>query len=960
MEIGTEVLSSAYRQEGPGKVIERSVYFGEEYYLVFFERTKGLRRLPASDLGQLRGPAERLASGEVSSIEEFLFVFFAQQLQSQLSRDGLVSATNFKLTPLPHQILAVDFMVGQLKPRVLFADEVGLGKTIEAALAYEELSSRGIVKRILVVAPAGLARQWKDELLFKFGEEFMIMNSSTFKSLQSIHGPSSNPWTLYQRVITSIDFVKPRGPLEPSESTDQIASGRHNLGVFHALRNANWDMVIIDEAHKLSKKEHTGETARYKVGKALAESVPILLLLSATPHQGDSERFLNLLSLIDPYTFYDAEQLTPKNVRKVTVRNQKRAVVDFSRRPLFKQRIPSIKEVQRTSAADQIELALYQAVTDYVSQYYKLAEREDNRTFMFLLILFQRMVSSSSKAIYGSLQKRLTELKQSIDRPPKTAETEEVPDADEYDDSESLYETLSERQVNLSQLSNLKAEIAILQRCVSLAYSAWKGRTDEKARQVIEIITEVIKRENDPSIKFLVFTEFIATQEYLGGILQVYGYKVAYLNGKMDEAERISEKRKFASDHQILISTDAGGEGINLQFCHVVVNYDLPWNPMKLEQRIGRVDRIGQENDVFVFNLVLKDTIEEHVRAVLEEKLRLIAKEFGEDKMHDILTALQDDFDFDKVFAEALARGKTGDKELEKIGEEMYLRAREILKKDEILLPFSAMEIREVESRLIGVPSTKVKRLLECFLRTNGLELSEYKDQPGIFHFECPSVFPDFPKEFRGVAFERELAKDSESVNLFSLSNPFVKALLDFSESDFYGTQVTALQVKKGGLSAEGVLSCFEIRFRNGFGYDKKYYRLVFINQQGGYSGEVSRVLENAEQLEISQTNNAPLNLDQISGLVRAAQKEIETMMHGVFQEERLKLGIALDRQETRLGGYYQDKERAVARIAIDNIRESKMHELREQQQKDLEGLRAARNLVPNIKLRQVAWVKLE
>lgn len=957
LEVGAEVVSATYGQKGIGKIIKKTDVFGETYCELLFVRTKEIKQVPLSDLRPLREPIDLIFSGKACPTHEFLLVLINKQIQSYLTQKGLLAVENFKIIPLPHQILAVNFLVEQFKPRCLFADEVGLGKTIEAALAYEELTLRNMVKRVLVIAPAGLTRQWRDEFLFKFGEEFQIFDSQTFKVLKSLHGESSNPWMLYDRVITSMDFVKPRKVDAKMSLRERERREQHNHQVFQGIVQANWDIVIIDEAHKLSKKEHTGETARFKLGSTLAESVPIFLLLTATPHQGDSEKFMHLLSLIDPHRFYGPEQLTPENVKQVTVRNRKRAAIDFQRHVLFKQRITSIKEIERTTEESQIEIELYNAITEYVTKYYKIAERENNRAFIFLLMLYQRMVSSSSKAIHDSLQKRLDTLRTLLKNSELNQEEVEIQDIDEMD-SQTLFEEISSKTILPRELSDVKAEIAILERCLSIALRAWKGRSDEKVKPVIEIINEVIKRENNPSTKFLIFTEFISTQKYVGNILEVYGYKVAYINGKMAQNERILEKKKFSRDHQIMISTDAGGEGINLQFCHVVINYDLPWNPMKIEQRIGRVDRIGQQCDVLVFNLILKDTIEQHVRKILERKLLLIAEEFGEDKMNDILTALHDDFDFDKIFVDALAQKQTETGELERLSEEIYQRAKQILEKDEILLPFTSVDVEDIEARIVDSPTRKIRLFVEAFLKTHGLELAEYRKRPGVYYFQCPAILQGLPRQFKDVVFDRSLAVNDESLELLGIKNRFIRAAMRRVETTQFETQTGSLKVESTGHATDGLLACFEIHFQNSLGHHKLYVQPIFIDDKGCYLEDVSSLFEHPESLQISTVTPA-LDKEKYRELLKCAWQQIEVIMYNTFQKEKLDVIRKLEKQKEKLMRYYTDKEAAISKIAIDNIRESKRRELREQQSKELKELRIGRDLIPTIRLVQLAVVKL-
>ena len=590
MKIGDIIKSSAYANLEQGRIINILSFDGANYYEIYFPKSKETLTLEEKDVSRVVSPLEKLNNGEFDVLSLLKLRILSEKISALLYQDKIVAANNFKIVPLPHQVLAVNQIMGQFMPRCLIADEVGLGKTIEASLIFEELKLRNMVKRIIIITPAGLTSQWKDELKTKFNEDFTIIDRNTFEALRQIHG-NVNVWKNYDHIITSLDFLKPKA-IRASLS-EQVRRNRedHNQAVTDGCINANWDMAIFDEAHKLSKEAEGSETSRYKIGKSLSEVTPIFLLLTATPHQGDGEKFRHLLSLIDPYKFYSPDSLVPSNVKSVTVKNKKRAATDFNGNLIFKSRVTSMVKIQRELA--DIEVQLYSEVSDYVSSYYNLASREGNFAFMFLLILYQRMVSSSSRAIYEALSKRL-ELLQGVasafpEETRREADDEDVSDLaaqEAYD--ELVGDSTGCRKEIIAIKSKINDEIEILTKCVMLAKKASYGRHDFKVRKAVEIINEVIKRENDSHVKILMFTEFIATQKYLGEILEGLGFKVAYLNGKMSLDKKIEAKIKFKEDCQILISTDAGGEGINLQFAHVMINYDLPWNPMKIEQRIGR------------------------------------------------------------------------------------------------------------------------------------------------------------------------------------------------------------------------------------------------------------------------------------------------------------------------------------------------------------------------------------
>ena len=403
MKIGDIVQSQLYKGQEQGRIIDAITLDEASYYEIFFPESKETLTLEDKDVQKVTGPLENLISENYTSSMLFRLRIIAEKIDSLLYQDKLITANNFKIVPLPHQILAVNNVLGQFMPRCLIADEVGLGKTIEASLIYEELKLRGMVKRILIISPAGLTVQWRDELKTKFNEEFSILDRNSFKAMRELYG-NINVWAKSDRIITSLDFLKPKTIRDSLPERQKRKREEHNKMVTGDCIGVAGIWLYLMKCINSGKDSEGSETSRYKLGKSLSEVAPIFLLLSATPHQGDSEKFRHLLSLIDEYKFYSLETIVPENVRSVTVKNRKRSAVDFKGDLIFKARITSIARIERDER--DIEVELYNEVTDYVSQYYKLASREGNFTFMFLLILYQRMVSSSLKAIYHSLSEK--------------------------------------------------------------------------------------------------------------------------------------------------------------------------------------------------------------------------------------------------------------------------------------------------------------------------------------------------------------------------------------------------------------------------------------------------------------------------------------------------------------------------------------------------------------------------
>lgn len=974
MKLGDLVKSSSYKELENGKIIDITTINDSNYYEVFFPKTKETLTLEEKDLEPIYSPLERLKNANFDNPLLFRLRILSEKIQSLLYQDKIISANNFKIMPLPHQIVAVNHVLEQFKPRCLIADEVGLGKTIEAALIYEELKLRNIAKRVLIVVPAGLTTQWRDELKTKFNEDFYIIDRNSCKTLRDLHG-NINIWKKYDKVITSLDFLKYKSVYKDLSEKVKKRREDHNENITNACVNAGWDICIFDEGHKLSKASDGAETSRYKLGEALSETVPIFLLLTATPHQGDGVKFMHLLSLLDPYKFYSIETLNPENVRSVCVKNSKRSATDFKGNLLFKSRITSVVKIPRDT--EDIEVQLYKKVSKYVSEYYELASRENNFTFMFLLILYQRMVSSSSRAILNSLSKRLEILKQVSSagfkinqRKMKKLGMEDVDDlsiedSNKFiDDFYTFFEgstfqlDANEAVMDISNMhndmNNIQKEIEVLESCVSLAKKTSYGRRDFKVRKTLEIIDEIKNRENDPQVKVLIFTEFVDTQFYLGHILEEMGYKVAYLNGRMNLEKKIEAKTSFKEDCQILISTDSGGEGINLQFCHVIINYDLPWNPMKIEQRIGRLDRIGQKKDVLVFNYVLENTVEDRVHDVLQEKLESIASQFGDDKKADVLNMLQEEFNFDKIYIDALRYNQKKIPELENVGKDIFNRAKEILENDDYLLPFNKpVNTKQISNSLVKNEADVVKSLVQSYAELRNSKLVEYSKKKNVYYSEMEIA----NHNIRNVVFDKELAMENEAYDFVNLTHPIVNQITEEiidKESLTFNVEIP------GDYGKEGVLFFYRLDLTNNLDFLRRELIPIFISNAGEYDEKLSQYIEKNINLNFKPSLDKSTGNIDYENLMNKAREILDQKTKEIHSNTKLDLVEKADKEKTKFHKYFKDKEDAISKIAIDNIRESKQKEMQQQKVKEKIRIDKKKNLIPKIKLFAVAKVSVK
>ncbi|MGA9350182.1 MAG: helicase-related protein [Anaerolineae bacterium] len=962
--IGDLVTLSRDRTAGAGRIVAADTLFGRTYLEVYFPATGQVVRRPADDFEPWGDLFDRLAAGQVAPASAFLARLIARQLQALMTQQGVLSAANFRITPLPHQILAVDFILGQFKPRCLIADEVGLGKTIEAAMVYEELKLRGLAQRALVIVPSGLTYQWQQELRQKFGEEFVIFDRTMLDALRQLHGQEANLWQKHDHVITSMDFVKPRSIRPDLSLGERARREQHNQEISQAVAEAGWDVVIVDEAHKLSKHADGTETARYKIGNAMADRAPVFLLLTATPHQGDAGRFFHLLNLVDPYVFVTLEDLTPDRVREIMVRNKKRAAVDTQGNRLFKQRITTLYPVDRSGPEHAIERELYERVTDYVAENYDLALRRNDRAFGFLMILYQRMVTSSSQAIRQALSNRLAHLRAlqgALDALAQRAlDFDEEAALDES--AERLLEQL-QAVVGVVDEAGLQKELALIEDLLNLAEQATTGRQDAKLKALLRIVDEVCRRQRDPTTKFLVFTEFVATQEYITEALESCGYEVACINGQMKVGERIAARETFRTDAQFLVSTDAGGEGINLQFCHVMINYDLPWNPMRLEQRIGRLDRIGQEHDVLVFNMLVEDTVEDRVRKVLERKLALIREQFGEDKLTDILSTLQDDFNFDRIFIDAVRLRQAEAAQLEALAQQIYERARAILEKDDLLLPQTVFQQENYRERLIEVSTERVRGLVECYLEMHGEKLNPYARRPGVHYFDLPAGDGSGKTHHANVVFDRALALEDDSLDFFHINHPTVRQILERLDSpgadhDLAYLQVTADEAPEPG-ATQGLWSLYSLKLTNHEGLHRTELLSFFVDREGRSHPRMARWLSELAAERFAQ-GYASLDGWDLPALRRRLDELAEAAAHERFLAERVALGEQLAREREKVIGYYQAQEAAARQIAIINICQARLTDLYRRRQEALAALQRRGELVPDLELEMLGVVKVE
>ena len=647
--------------------------------------------------------------------EKFILFAEAERIRSAYQFDPLFAINCSVVDPLPHQVEAVyKFLLPQPKIRFLLADDTGAGKTIMTGLLLKELMMRSLVQRILIVTPGGLTKQWQeDEMGVKFNIPFRLVNRSVFASEPTVFQTSD-------RVVASIDFI----------CREDILS---------VLSKTSWDLVIFDEAHKLSAYEY-GEkiykSKRYEAAHVLSGQCEHLLLLTATPHRGRKDTFKKLLQLLDEDIFSTSEMVTERvrelsetGANKFFIRRLKEDMKDWEGFPLYKKRFTRTTSYNLTPD----EKRLYDAVTGYLTKRKAEAVQSKNIHVSLALQVMQRRLVSSIFAIRNTLHKRwlaLQSLADDLSRNPslwnQRLRLDEFDDIniDELDDLNDEERDLLDgiisdpKKLKLFTTSKspleIKAEAQEVKELYLLANALYNNQQEEqKYKELKKLLTSegVINGE-----KLVIFTEHKDTLLYLQERLQNNGYTVATIHGGMSVDERRQAQCQFMTpETHILICTDAAGEGINLQFCRLLINWDIPWNPNRLEQRMGRIHRYGQKKDVIVFNMVADNTREGQVLKKLLSKLDIIREQLGDDRVYDVIQDVLKGVSLDSII-ESVLNGHESDLDafIDKSATELGLLFSKSIKEQSQSMAHTEVDFRE--ARLLKEDSDE-RRLQPIYIR---------------------------------------------------------------------------------------------------------------------------------------------------------------------------------------------------------------------------------------------------
>ncbi len=629
---------------------------------------KGLRT------GRVHDPVlsvAQVAQLEISPTEEpfdgdpnhFRLGIEAERLGLAYEYDPYFSLSIARVDPLPHQLEAVyEYFLALPRIRFLLADDPGAGKTIMAGLLLKELKIRGLVKRTLIVAPANLTFQWQREMKDKFREQFEVMRGEV---LRSQYG--QNPWQEKNQVVTSVSWIS-----RVEDAKDSLLRSR-------------WDLIIVDEAHKMSAYSNDKKTLAFQLGEALGDRTDHYLLMTATPHKGDPENFRLFLSLLDRDVYGDVKSLEEAMRRHEApfyLRRTKEALVTFPDEhgqvhPLFTNRDVRTAKFD----LDGEEYDFYDALTRYVEDQSIQAASSDSpqsRALGFTMAMLQRRFASSVYAVRRSLE-RMRDKRAHILQDPEKYRYEQIERKlpDDFDDlteeeQEEIRGQLEDVVLSVDPAA-LREEIQRLEKLIDNAKALQAREVESKLSKLREVLQEQ-NIFSDPRMKLLVFTEHKDTLDYLVGDgrdgrplgkLREWGLSVTQIHGGMKIGDRdtpgtrIHAEREFRESAQVLVATEAAGEGINLQFCWFMINYDIPWNPVRLEQRMGRIHRYGQPHDCLIFNFVAVNTREGRVLQKLLGRLLEIKNELGTDKVFDVVGEVFPSNLLEKLFREMYAQRLT-------------------------------------------------------------------------------------------------------------------------------------------------------------------------------------------------------------------------------------------------------------------------------------------------------------
>ena len=823
-------------------------------------------------------------------------------------------------------------------------------------MILKELRSRGVAKRVLIIVPPNLIRQWQFEMKTKFNENFSLLNTATVRFLRDEQKFEGNPFTYSNSVLCSSSWVV-------------------NNSWARQCTTADWDLIIVDEAHHARSRRDGTQSLLYRLIRDLSPTEHMtrgLLFLTATPMQIDTHELYSLVELLDPALFPsehdfdrhrkaipglsrlverltrhgfplhdEPSELTARHVAKrldldpneayirlkdpgdrvslteeladrhllskVLIRNRKSEVGGFVGRNVTHWDVTLTPE-ERTAV---------RAVWNYVQYGYQFAEHTNNAAVGFVMAIFQKLMASSIEAIRQSLRKRREKIG--------------------YQNVYSLIdleERLEDDEIETDLLADGEDEFRLLDQALKALEEV---KHDSKACVLVKQLEDVFNVQNDE--KVIVFTEFLETQKFLHGLLEDQGWGVNIFHGKLKPEMKDLAVARFR-DHggpQVLISTEAGGEGRNFQFCHMLVNYDLPWNPMKIEQRIGRVDRIGQTRVVNIFNFAVKDTIEDRILRVLEERIQVFEEVVG--GLDPILGEAERDIR--KVMRASEEKREAALEEFERGIEDRKKKARTAQRLLDDFIMDTKSYRREIVERIAGQPPPINDERLEHFIKqllfsvkTNVRRTGDIHDLTfsGEFYDTHRKIFIDGKK--RRAVFRRARHLDEENVEFVAFGHPVVEAIVEgvLGPSHEGVTGTRRIPAHSGLTPITGWLFSFVFTVPGIRSTEHTEHIVpVFVSDELSVDRDIGRLLLDSacmfdDREEDIEPNKIPANLDTVTQLARDFAGKIRQDLQDDAEHESAR---RFDQEVAKLKKYFDYRERAAndklvaTRATLSGIQES-------------------------------------
>ena len=806
-------VSTTRRTLGPGQVVATRTIGGREQHLVQLEESGHSVWLPFENLRRLKDLRRRYVRAETDCadhLERCRLRMLAHALENWNDMTG--SLDRLDVDPLPHQIQLVHRIVSSGQYNWLIADDVGLGKTIEVGLLLAALKRKGLARRVLIVAPAGLVRQWQDEMKAKFDQDYLVYGRDFL-----VNDPEH--WKLYDHVVVSIDLAK------------------RDVHMDAFRQSGGWDVVIFDEGHKLTRYPSGERVQRYRLAEMLRPMTPSFLLLSGTPHQGYPERFKAILELIRPdlKTQIQSLEANPEVVGDMVLRNRKSEVTDSEGYYIFQgQKIHRVP-VTPSSATE----AFQKKLNRYLRQGYGVADARDGRAraIGFVMTTYRKLASSSIAAIERALHRRLDRLRGSangVEADPESLEADRdlTEGGDDQDSLDELVASTSAREF-------FEHETEMLLEVLDAA--AYVRPDDEKLRVFLEDVVQPLVADGK---RLLVFTEYRATQEYLVEHLRArfgwYG-EIRVIHGGMSLQEKIDSIQAFNDTATFLVSTEAGGEGINLhRACHVMVNYDLPWNPARLVQRIGRLYRYGQPYPVIVFNLHARDSFDNAAIDLMMQRVMQIANdmapvgdEFGERLYADILGDILDRVDMADVMQAAYRQAEATTREQVDEAVDRAQRARQL--QEELFAHVGSYDPNALAGTL-GLSMAHVRSFVEGMAEKLDCRIEGRSHGGRVTQLRLPEQlhghFADFGRrEVVRITADRHLPTRAADIVLVDFETPFFQYLVEEAKKPTFGGHYAIAEDIE---LPDGAIVAFKLRWQNdqGIPTTEEFLPLV-MNKRG-------------------------------------------------------------------------------------------------------------------------------